>query len=112
MAHRIDNGVERGQPVDVTIDGRPHRAYAGETVATVLFAAGVNAFHRSRSGQARGPFCNMGACFDCLVRVGAAGEPISGSWVRACMTLVQGGMAIVTATSFGERALRRPESGP
>lgn len=111
MAHRIDNGVERGQPVDVTIDGQPHRAYAGETVATVLFAAGVTIFHRSKRGQVRGPFCNMGSCFECLVRVGAAGEPISGSWVRACMTLVQSGMAIVTETSFAERALCGPEGG-
>lgn len=89
MAARITRQVRRKQPISVNIDGEASRAYAGETVASVLLAAGVTVFYRTRSGQPRGPYCNMGACFECQVK-------IDGDWQRACMTVAEDGMNITT----------------
>lgn len=104
MAKRISGNVERGEVVALTIDGRAVSAYAGETLAAVLLAEGVMAFHRTRSGQPRGPFCNMGTCFECQVRVSAGGRDEM-RWRRACVCPVADGMTVVT----GKR-LSRPET--
>lgn len=74
----------------ITVDGEPLSAYPGETVATVLLAAGRRTFRHTEHGAPRGLFCGMGICYDCLVTVD--GEPD----VRACMTTVQPGMVIET----------------
>ena len=81
-----------GSPmVTVTVDGDPVQAFPGETVATVLLAAGRQTFrHTDHLHAPRGLFCGMGVCFDCLVTVD--GRPN----VRACMTPVQSGMTIET----------------
>jgi len=77
--------------VDVTVDGDPVQAYPGETVATVLLAAGRQTFrHTDHLHAPRGLFCGMGVCFDCLVTID--GQPD----VRACMTPVQAGMVVET----------------
>jgi predicted molibdopterin-dependent oxidoreductase YjgC len=65
-------------------------AYPGESVATALLAAGVRVFRRTRSGAPRGPLCNMGVCFECVVAID--GE----SGVRACATQVREGMSVET----------------
>lgn len=52
----------------VTIDGKPFAAREGDTVAATLFAAGIGDCRTTPvSGSARGPYCMMGVCFDCLV---------------------------------------------
>jgi D-hydroxyproline dehydrogenase subunit gamma len=88
------------------VDGQSVPAYAGESVAAALLAAGTVVFHRSKGGRPRGPFCNMGTCFECLVRIGRAGEPPAASWVRACLTVVEDGMSIATNVEFANRDLR------
>lgn len=105
MTHRIDNGVERSPPVRITVDGHVQQAHAGETVATVLLAAGVTVFHRGSQARPRGPYCNMGTCFECLVQVAYADAPPSDSWVRACMTLAEEGMQVTTGVNFARRPL-------
>jgi sarcosine oxidase subunit alpha len=97
----MDN-VERGVAVALTIDGRAVSAYAGETLATVLLVEGVTAFHRTPSGQPRAPYCNMGTCFECQVRVSACDSDVR--WRRACMCPVVDGMRVVTGVH-----LSRPE---
>lgn len=104
MARRLTEHVERGETVRLTIDGRSVPAYSGESLATVLLAEGVTAFHRTRSGRPRAPYCNMGTCFECQVRVGAAGSD-EFRWQRACMCRVADGMTVIT----GDR-LSSPES--
>jgi predicted molibdopterin-dependent oxidoreductase YjgC len=72
----------------VTFDGRPLDLPAGMTLAAALLAAGVGVLRATPvSGAPRGPFCMMGACFDCLVE-------IDGIRVQACMTEVREGLAI------------------
>jgi predicted molibdopterin-dependent oxidoreductase YjgC len=77
--------------VRVTIDGEPVEARAGDSVAAALLASGrlVSRF-TPVSGAPRGPFCMMGACFDCLVTLD--GVPNQ----QACMVAVAPGMRIET----------------
>ena len=75
----------------VIVDDELVPAYPGETVATVLLAAGRQTFrHTDHLRAPRGLFCGMGVCFDCLVTVD--GQPN----VRACVTPVRAGMTIET----------------
>lgn len=81
-------GVRRGDPVRMTVDGEPLDAHLGETVAAALIARGDRALRHTRQGAARGLYCGMGVCFECLVIVD--GVPNT----RACMTWVRDGMEI------------------
>lgn len=72
--------MTRPSPISLYINGQATACYPGETVATVLLAAGVGVFRRTAGGAARAPVCNMGVCFDCLVTID--GRPS----VRSCMT--------------------------
>jgi predicted molibdopterin-dependent oxidoreductase YjgC len=81
-------GVRRGPQVTITVDGLPLQAHLGESVAAALIADGAPGLRRTRQGAARGLYCGMGVCFDCLVMV----DGVPGT--RACMTWVQEGMEI------------------
>ncbi len=80
----------RGKEVTFKLNGIAKSAYLGESVATVLLAEGINAMRVTTQGQARGVYCGMGVCFDCLVVVN--GLPNT----RACMTWIKEGMDIHT----------------
>lgn len=83
---RIQSGITRGTSFEIEVDGQPTTAYAGETLATVLIAAGLRPFrHTLLSGQPRALYCGMGICFDCLVTVNDRPN------VRACITPAQPG---------------------
>ena len=72
-----------------TFDGRPMTGAPGDTVAAALLANGVRAGRRTpASGSARGPYCMMGVCFECLVEID--GVPAR----QSCMVPVQEGMKI------------------
>jgi len=84
-------GLTRGPAVELSFDGTPIEAYAGESVAAALHAADVRALRRTRHGDApRGLFCAIGSCHDCLVRIDGGGP------VRACLTPVHDGMSVTT----------------
>jgi predicted molibdopterin-dependent oxidoreductase YjgC len=90
-ATRVEAGVRRSRPVRLSVDGREIVAFAGETIATALLAAGVRAMRETgREHAPRGLFCGMGVCFECLVSVD--GRPN----VRACVTPLVEGMRVVT----------------
>ncbi len=84
----LHGDLERGPAVELTVDGQSVEAFAGETVAGVLFAEGLVTTRHTRAGAARGVYCGMGVCFDCLVVVD--GVPNT----RACMTWVAPGMRV------------------
>ena len=71
----------RGVPIQFRFDGRSISAFEGESVACALFAAGIRTLRKSpRTGSARGMFCLMGSCQECVVwiagrRVAACQEP-------------------------------------
>ncbi len=60
----------------------------GENLAGALMVAGVMPFrHTPLSGAPRGPFCMMGACYDCLVEIDGVNR-------QACMLQVTEGLQI------------------
>ncbi len=77
--------------VTILIDGRPFAARAGDSVAAALLASGRPACRTTAvGGEPRGPFCLMGACFDCLVVVD--GRPNQ----QGCLVGVAEGMEVET----------------
>ena len=95
MNHRISRNVARSSSVDIEVNGEVIRAYEGESIATALLAAGIAGLSRDRSGQARGVFCNMGVCYDCVVLLTRSPDfgdvPVR---VRSCLTPVTAGLCI------------------
>lgn len=85
-AQRLE--TKRGCELKFTFEGETITAFEGETLASALLAAGVTAFSLTRTGEPRLPFCNMGTCFDCAVRVDGR------FLVRACLTDVREGMQV------------------
>ncbi|OYV65323.1 MAG: hypothetical protein B7X07_03465 [Actinobacteria bacterium 21-64-8] len=71
---------EGARTIRFTFDGRELAVSPGTTVAGALLASDVRTWRRSRrSGAARGLFCGIGTCFDCLVDVN---DEVA---VRACV---------------------------
>ena len=94
---RMVGAVERGRNFNLVVDGRLVMAYAGESIAAVLMASGARATRfTARAGEARGYFCGMGVCQDCLVTVDGVPN------VRACMTPVREGMRVEIQRGLGE----------
>ena len=86
------------EPLTVSIDGRPFGARRGDSVAATLLAAGLDACRTTAvNGVARGPWCMMGVCFDCLVVID--GQPNR----QGCMVAIEDGMRI--ETQRGARAV-------
>jgi predicted molibdopterin-dependent oxidoreductase YjgC len=97
----IDPASAQGGIVTISFDGAPVTARAGDSVAAALLAAGHLVFRDTAvSGAPRGPFCMMGACFDCLVEID--GEPAR----QACMVVVQDGMRVARQHGAADYAAR------
>lgn len=82
------HGLERGRRVEIVIDGRPAEAYEGESVAAAVMADRDLALRRTDKGDARGYFCGMGVCFDCVMVVDGVPQ------TRTCVTWVREGMTV------------------
>ena len=76
--------------VEIVVNGAGRRVAADLTLAAALINDGITAFRRSVSGDARGPLCGMGICFECRVTVD--GVPHR----RACLEPVRAGMVVQT----------------
>jgi D-hydroxyproline dehydrogenase subunit gamma len=98
MFVRIADGeTER---IVVLIDGAPFEGRQGDSVATVLLLAGKVGCRRSFvSGEPRGPYCMMGVCFECLVRVDGIDD------LQACMIPIRREMRIETSIARTEVAI-------
>jgi hypothetical protein len=86
---------------DLTIwfDGQAVPARSGDSVAVALLAAGVTTTRSTPvSGAPRGPYCMMGACFDCLAVVDGRAN------VQTCMMPVRDNMRVQRQN--GARTLR------
>jgi predicted molibdopterin-dependent oxidoreductase YjgC len=77
---------------NIEVDGQLLPARQGQTIAAALMAGGLVVFRRTPGGAARGLFCGMGICFECLVTVDGLSQQ------RACMRQVQPGMRISLST--------------
>ena len=93
-SYRIaDPALKPAQQIAFSFNGAQIDSYEGETIVAALAAAGVVELGRRRDGTARGVFCGMGVCQDCLVTVD--GVPSR----RACMEKVVDG-SVVTAQDY------------
>jgi len=80
-----------GETIAFTIDGQSAQAFAGDTVAAALLVAGIEHCRTTPvSGAKRAPYCMMGVCFECLVRIDGVGNR------QGCLVPVQEGMTVET----------------
>jgi predicted molibdopterin-dependent oxidoreductase YjgC len=88
------------QAVSFEFEGRPMTAEKGESVALALLASGIQSCRDSVvGGEPRGPYCLMGACFECLVVIDSVPS------CQGCQVEVKDGMKVVRqsgARSMGE----------
>jgi hypothetical protein len=78
-----------GSDLTIWFEERPIQVRAGDSIAVALLCAGIVSTRTTPvSGAPRGPYCMMGACFECLAVVD--GRPN----VQTCMTAVRDGMRI------------------
>jgi len=98
--HPILGQTEKGKLVAFTCDGKTVEGYEGEPIAMALKAAGLMV-HRytKKEHKARGIFCAIGRCTDCVMVVDGVPN------VRTCITPLKEGM--VVQTQDGVTALAR-----
>ena len=83
--------IDRGEPFEIEVDGKLVQAYQGETLATVMLAAGLRSLCAGGHGYPPSRvYCNMGVCQQCLVTVNQQPN------CQACKTLAQPGMKVET----------------
>ena len=74
-------------PLTITVDGKPIKAFQGETIASALMRNG-HFVSRTIDGKPLGVYCNIGVCHSCVMTVnGQLG-------VRICQTPVSDGCRI------------------
>jgi predicted molibdopterin-dependent oxidoreductase YjgC len=78
------------ETVTVTVNGNPVMVPAGSMVSAAIGMGGVLLFRRSVMGEARGPLCGMGICFECRVTINGQ------THMRSCQTLCEPGMEVRT----------------
>ncbi len=81
------------ETVTVKVNGNPITVPRGSTVAAAILLAGITAFRNSVKGEARGPLCGMGICFECCVTINGRAHS------RSCQTLCDTGMEIRTGSA-------------
>ena len=98
----IDHPILANDPgrkeVTIYYEDKPIKALAGEPVAAALMSAGIRSFRKTvKRGEARGVFCAIGRCTDCMMIVD--GKPN----VRTCVTLVEDGMRLEPQYGYGKK---------
>lgn len=95
-SHHVDPATdpirpEPSAPVTISVDGRPLTGIGGQSIAAVLLGAGIDTWRTTAMlREARGLFCGIGICFDCVVEVNGRRD------VRACQRLARDGDVVRT----------------
>jgi D-hydroxyproline dehydrogenase subunit gamma len=79
------------QAIEIVVDGRRVEVLEGTPLAVALMDLGLASVRVSVTGQARGPICGMGICFECRVTIG--GYPHQ----RSCLVPCVAGLVVETA---------------
>ena len=74
--------------ITININDQSFSANDGDSVAAILLKQGITAVHAASDGAARGPYCMMGVCFDCMITCE------DGRIEQACQTYVKDGMKV------------------
>lgn len=87
--HPILGDLPAASRVTFTFDETPIEGREGEPIAVSLLAAGIRVLRTMpRFGDARGGYCMIGRCTDCMVVVDGVPN------VRACITPVTAGLDV------------------
>jgi hypothetical protein len=96
-AHPILGELPPAPLIEFSFDGAAVEGREGEPIAAALFAAGYRVLRTMpRFGDARGGYCLIGRCADCMVVVDGIPN------VPACLTPVSAGLAVRTQRGLGE----------
>jgi predicted molibdopterin-dependent oxidoreductase YjgC len=94
--HPILGPVKAQKKIKIKIDGKVISAFRGEPIATALLAAGIKVCRETpKQGEPRGPFCMIGQCTDCMMKVN--GKPN----VLTCITPAEEDMRVETQRGLG-----------
>ncbi len=74
----------------VRVNGKLMAVPTGTLVSVAIARAGQSWCRRSVTGEARGPLCGMGICFECRATVNGVAH------VRTCQRVCEPGMEIAT----------------
>ncbi len=89
MFRKLENFSPVDQEIEFFFLGEALRGHSGMSLAAALLASGRSSWRKHPlSGEARGPVCLMGVCFECLVEVEGTGS------VLACLTPLRPGMSV------------------
>ncbi len=95
LQHHPIIDFKRGKEVTIYFNGKPIKAFEGETVAGALYANGIRIFSRSlRFHRPRGFFCAIGKCSQCMMEVDGIPN------IRTCKVYVRDGMQIKTQNAL------------
>lgn len=88
LAHTVQTN---GSTVTINVNGNQHTVPDGLSVAAALLILGPAAIRSHEVDDTpRGPYCMMGACFECLIEIDDVPN------VQSCMVKVTDGMNINT----------------
>jgi len=88
--------IDRSREVVFSFEGKPVRAFAGDTIGSALFASGRRVFSRSfKYHRRRGLLCCSGACPNCMLTVD--GTPN----VRSCVEPAHDGATVEAQNVLG-----------
>ena len=79
------------EKVVVSVNGCSVAVERGNTVATAVYLAGVQAFRHSVTGELRAPLCGMGICMECRVTIDGEAHR------KSCQVVARDGMRVVTS---------------
>ena len=89
--HPILGKAPETEEVTVFLDGTPIKVERGHMIAAALLDKGIRVNRYTRKNhEARGIFCGIGQCTDCVMVVNGQRN------VRTCITPVEEGMIIET----------------
>ena len=107
-AHPILGDLPSVPLIEFTFDGEVIAGREGEPIAAALFVAGYRVLRTMpRFGDARGGYCMIGRCTDCMAVVDGIPN------VPACLTPIAAGLDVRTQRGLGETTVETvAEPGP
>lgn len=89
--HPILGDTAEPEMVNILLDGKPLEVEKGQMIAAALLEKGIHINrYTHKNHAARGIFCGIGQCTDCVMVVNGRRN------VRTCITPVEEGMVIET----------------
>jgi len=79
---------EQDPPAQAEVDGVTLAVHPGEPILMAILRNGLGWTMAGNPAKSRGPFCNMGVCQECVVKVEGRGP------VRACLSPIEEGDVI------------------